>query len=97
MSDVEDKLGLAILAGDVMAVELTRLLNHIALGGYERFGELKSALHTYTEVRFDGIMQGYAPSDVSRRYIMGNSDPQCCQLNDPAPATERCVHHALTA
>lgn len=91
MNDVEAKLGLTLLAGDVMAVELTRLLDHIALGAYERFGELKSALHTYTEIRFDGIMRGYAPSNAFRRYIMGNSDPQAMQINEPAPETERSV------
>lgn len=82
--DNAEKVGLTILAADVLCVELHQLMEYISLGCYPRYRELRNALHAFEEIRFDGIIKGYAPSETFRRYIKEN-DPR----RDPAVETER--------
>ena len=85
---------LVILSGDLLAVEVHRLIDGIAnFQTYGRYEQLRSALNTYTEARFEGILNHTEPSETFREYIKGgrDGDPQRMQIN-PLPTCESCKH-----
>ena len=83
---------LTILAGDLLCVEVHRLIDEVAnFRSYHRYAELRQALSTYTEARFDGILNHTEPSETFKNYIRERADPQRCTVDtwEPAPTTQR--------
>ncbi len=83
---------LVVLSGDLLCVEVHRLFDEITnFKTYHRYNELRQALSTYTEARFDGILKGTEPSEAFRQYIKKPRDPQSMNVNawEPAPTTQR--------
>src|ERR1039458_7705051 len=77
---------LVILSGDLLCVEVHRLIDEIAnIKTYHRYEQLRSALNTYTEARFEGILNHTEPSEVFRQYIKGDREP-------PVPTCAACRH-----
>jgi hypothetical protein len=68
---------LVVLAADMMARELKLLMDHVALGSYRRYFQLKESLSAYAELR------AMTP--------LVDPDPQRMNVNacEPAPTTQR--------
>ena len=66
---------LVVLAGDLLAVAATKLLEQLAHANWEPATQLKGALDTYEAVRLGQVLR--------------DPDPQCCTLDEPAPDTQR--------
>ncbi len=73
-----------VLAADLLATRAAKLLEQLAHAGWEPAVELQRALDCYNEVR--GI-------NVLKDATEVQDDPQCVQINEPAPATQRSESH----
>jgi hypothetical protein len=73
---------LLMLADDLVVLRAKRLLEQLAYGKkWKAADDLKAAIEAREEIRLVSIVQDA-------------SDPQAMQINEPAPITERSVHHA---
>jgi hypothetical protein len=67
---------LTVLSADLLAVAAKRIVEQLACSrDWEPMQQLKAALDTYESVRLGQVLR--------------NPDPQCMQLDEPAPATQR--------
>jgi hypothetical protein len=87
-----ERLKLAVLAGDVLLIELTKLLDTAPdIKRQKRFKPLLQASDAFAAVRFDDMTKGGLDSPAIRAYIKGEMPPRQ-RTDEKAPATERSVH-----
>ncbi len=71
---------LTVLSADLLAVAAKRIVEQLASPNWEPLVQLKDALETYESVRLGQVLND-------------ESEPQCVRIDEPAPVTERSVHH----